>query len=201
MRTRLDKDARRQQLIEAATRVFARAGYAAADVADIVAEAGVTRGTFYLYFPTKHDVFAAVIERYLDLIARQGAAPPPPAGLSRRDQFTHAFAHALRWQAEHRELALVALRDGWGADRALTERLRAAGDAAKANLAATYDRLIAAGRLRPHDSHLAASAVAGLLREIALHEILLGGRTDIDAIAADLAALVYDGLRPDRGRG
>jgi AcrR family transcriptional regulator len=201
MRTRLEKDARRQQLVEAATRVFARSGYAAADVADIVAEAGVTRGTFYLYFPTKRDIFAAVIERYLDLIGRQAATLPLPPGLSLRDQFAHAFAQALRWQADHRDLALVALRDGWGADPALTEHLRAAGDRAKASLAATYDRLIAAGHLRPCASRLAASAVGGLLREVALHEVLLGGRTDIDVIAAELAAFVYDGLRPDRSGG
>ena len=194
MRTRLEKDARRQQLLEAATRVFARRGYAAVDVADIVAEAGVARGTFYLYFPGKREVFAAVIDQYLDLLSRQGV--PPPAGLSPRDQLAHAFAQALRWQADHRDLALVALRDGWGADPALTERLRAAGDRAKSNLAAAYDRLMAAGQLRSADSRLAAEAVGGLLREVALHQVLLAGRTDIDVIAAELADLVYAGLRP-----
>jgi AcrR family transcriptional regulator len=195
----MERDARRQQLIEAATRVFARRGYAAVDVADIVAEAKVTRGTFYLYFPTKRDVFLAAIQQYLTLIEQQASLPPPPADLPLRVQLAYAFAGALRHQAANRDLALVALRDGWGADPEVTERLRAVGDAAKAGLAAAYDRLIAAGRLRPCDSRLAAAAVGGMLREALLHEVLLRDRVaEIDVIAAELADLIYLGLRPGR---
>ena len=90
---RLERDARRLQLIAAATKVFARHGYAAVDVATIVAEARVTRGTFYLYFPTKRDVFLAAIDQYLELIRASasaratrtsaGAAHPAWAGLRR----------------------------------------------------------------------------------------------------------------------
>jgi AcrR family transcriptional regulator len=195
----LERDARRLQLIGAATRVFARHGYAAVDVAMIVAEARVTRGTFYLYFPTKRDVFLAAIDQYLDLTQRQRrlATPGAPQGL--RGQLAQAFAAALRFQAGHRDLALVALRDGWGADPEVTERLRQAGDAAKAGLAASYDRLIGAGRLRTCDSHIAATAVGGMLREVLLHEVVLKGRVDaIDDIAGELADLVANGLRPKR---
>ncbi|MCC6630391.1 MAG: TetR/AcrR family transcriptional regulator [Chloroflexi bacterium] len=196
---RLDRDARRAQLIAAATRVFARHGYAAVDVAAIVAEARVTRGTFYLYFPTKRDVFLAAIDQYLEVIQRQRRLALPGAGRGLRAQLAEAFAATLRFQAEHRDLALVALRDGWGADPEATERLRVAGVAAKAGLAATYERLIAAGRLRACDTHLAATAVGGMLREVLLHEVLIGGRVDaIDAIAAELADLVAGGLRPRR---
>jgi AcrR family transcriptional regulator len=196
---RLGRDARRLQLIAAATRVFAREGYAAVDVAAIVKEARVTRGTFYLYFPTKRDVFLAAIDQYLEVVQQQRRLAPPAAGEGLRAQLTAAFAATLRFQAGHRDLALVALRDGWGADPEVTERLRAAGVAAKTGLAATYDRLVAAGRLRDCDTYLAASAVGGMLREVLLHEVLLGGRVDeIDAIAAELADLVAGGLRPRR---
>jgi hypothetical protein len=93
----------------------------------------------------------------------------------------------------------VALRDGWGADPEVTERLRKVGDAAKAGLATAYERLIAAGRLRPCDGRLAATAVGGMLRETLLHEVLLRDRVaEIDAIAAELADLIYLGLGPGR---
>ncbi len=57
-RLRLPAD-RRQSLLAAARRVFHRKGYEAATVSEIVAEAGVAQGTFYLYFPSKR---AAVVE-------------------------------------------------------------------------------------------------------------------------------------------
>jgi AcrR family transcriptional regulator len=193
----LEPDARRQQLIAAATRVFARGGYHDTDVTAIVAEAGVARGTFYLYFPTKRDVFLAIIDQYLDLQRGQAGLSPPPPGLDLQGQLAHAFAQALRRHADHRDLALVALRDGWAVDAEIEASLRAAGDAAKASLAAAYERLMAAGQVRRCDSHLIATAVGGMLREVLLHEVLLKGRVgEIDRLAAELAALVYQGLRP-----
>ncbi|MFT3872376.1 MAG: TetR/AcrR family transcriptional regulator [Nocardioides sp.] len=47
----------RKRLLEAATIVFERDGYLGTRVADIVAEAGVSHGSFYTYFDSKDDVF------------------------------------------------------------------------------------------------------------------------------------------------
>ena len=59
--TPLLPDQRRQQLLEAATWVFARKGYRRAGISDIIARAGVARGTFYLYFDSKEQVFLAIV--------------------------------------------------------------------------------------------------------------------------------------------
>jgi AcrR family transcriptional regulator len=55
---------RRQSLLAAARRVFARKGYEAATVAEIVAEAGVAQGTFYLYFPSKRAAVMQLAEEF-----------------------------------------------------------------------------------------------------------------------------------------
>ncbi|GBD13073.1 putative HTH-type transcriptional regulator YvdT [bacterium HR24] len=62
-RLRLPAD-RRRSLLAAARRVFARKGYEAATVAEIVAEAGVAQGTFYLYFPSKRAAAAQLAEDF-----------------------------------------------------------------------------------------------------------------------------------------
>jgi AcrR family transcriptional regulator len=49
--------------------VFAAKGYAAANVDDIVKKVGVARGTFYLYFHDKHDVFAALVDDFMTRLA------------------------------------------------------------------------------------------------------------------------------------
>lgn len=55
---------RRQEILEAALRVFAEKGYTAATNADIARAAGVTAAALYYYFPSKADLFrAAVTER------------------------------------------------------------------------------------------------------------------------------------------
>jgi TetR/AcrR family fatty acid metabolism transcriptional regulator len=68
-RSYLPADARRAQLLYAAKRVFAARGYAAANIADICAEAGVARGTIYQYFQNKRDVLIALLD---DVAARVG---------------------------------------------------------------------------------------------------------------------------------
>ena len=59
---RSQKAAKRNQIVEAAARVFARKGYAGAVVADIAAEACIGKGTVYEYFSSKEDLFFAVFE-------------------------------------------------------------------------------------------------------------------------------------------
>ncbi|HEY4126312.1 MAG TPA: TetR/AcrR family transcriptional regulator [Rhizomicrobium sp.] len=56
------KESRRRELMDAARRCFSRNGFHNTTTADIVREAGVSQGTFYLYFATKDDVIAALAD-------------------------------------------------------------------------------------------------------------------------------------------
>jgi AcrR family transcriptional regulator len=56
--------ARRDQIIEAALACFARAGYHATTMADVAAQAGVSKGTPYLYFESKEALFIALAEKW-----------------------------------------------------------------------------------------------------------------------------------------
>jgi AcrR family transcriptional regulator len=56
------RDADRRALLEAAERVFARDGLAGASVRDIAAEAGMSVGGVYQFFPGKDDLYLAVLE-------------------------------------------------------------------------------------------------------------------------------------------
>lgn len=60
------RDVRRNNLLHAAGRIFARQGYAAASMEDIAFEAGIGKPTVYRYFAGKEDLFAAVISEALD---------------------------------------------------------------------------------------------------------------------------------------
>jgi len=62
VRALVDKTARRQQILDQARTVFARQGYHQAKIDDIVAAAGIARGTFYLYFEDKRAIFAEIVD-------------------------------------------------------------------------------------------------------------------------------------------
>src|SRR5260370_16562915 len=58
------KEARRTQIADAAVRCFARTGYYATTIEDVVRETGLSRGALYLYFPSKEALYLAISERW-----------------------------------------------------------------------------------------------------------------------------------------
>jgi TetR/AcrR family transcriptional regulator len=59
------KDARPGELLEAALALFVEKGFAATRVEEVAARAGVSKGTLFLYFPSKVDLFKAVVRQTL----------------------------------------------------------------------------------------------------------------------------------------
>ena len=59
------KAARPQELLEAGLRLFLRNGLAGTRIEDVAREAGVSKGTLYLYYASKDDLFKAVVRHYL----------------------------------------------------------------------------------------------------------------------------------------
>jgi AcrR family transcriptional regulator len=65
-RTTKRQEDRRQGLMDAALRVLRDKGASVATVSDITEEAGVAKGTFYLYFDSKEHLLAALRERFVE---------------------------------------------------------------------------------------------------------------------------------------
>jgi len=73
-RWRRRKDARPAEIVEAALACFTERGFAATRLEDVAQRAGVTRGTLYLYFPGKQELFEAVVKQSIvPLLARAEA--------------------------------------------------------------------------------------------------------------------------------
>jgi AcrR family transcriptional regulator len=90
--------ARREQIIAAALACFARAGYHATTMADVAAEAGVSKGTPYLYFESKETLFLALHEAWdcgtADRV-NEAITALPEAGRRSPRQVLHAVATAI----------------------------------------------------------------------------------------------------------
>jgi len=93
--------ARRNQIIAAALTCFARAGYHVTTMADVAAQAGVSKGTPYLYFDSKEALFIALHEQWDCGIADRvnaAIAALPETGRRSPRRVLHAVAAAV---AEH----------------------------------------------------------------------------------------------------
>lgn len=65
-------DDKRQRILQAAVKVFARKGYFAAKVAEIARKAGVADGTIYLYFRNKEDILVSLFDEVMAEHIEQG---------------------------------------------------------------------------------------------------------------------------------
>src|SRR5881394_2133407 len=63
---------KREAILRAATRVFARNGYFNSKVADIAAAAGVADGTVYLYFKSKEEILHSIFDQNMADAIRSG---------------------------------------------------------------------------------------------------------------------------------
>ena len=68
------KEARPQELLDAALELFGEKGFAATRTDDVAERAGVSKGTLYLYYPSKEELLKAVISQRLSSEIAAGAA-------------------------------------------------------------------------------------------------------------------------------
>ena len=66
------KETRPQELLEAALELFVEKGFAATRSEEVARRAGVSKGTLYLYYPSKEDLFKAVVRQKLSNLIAEG---------------------------------------------------------------------------------------------------------------------------------
>ena len=197
----LEPDIRRQQLLTAATAVFAARGYRAAGVSDIVKAAGVARGTFYLYFESKAQVFMAVADDFydrLEMAIAGGTGPTVPPGATDGRSFLRASFH--RWFEFfhlHRLAAAVMLKEGAAIDPRFDRGIAELRRSAYTHFAQRVSRFQQMGMMR---ASLAPEIVAhlqvGMFEELVKAFVLSAEHPDIDGLADQMADFEWNGVRP-----
>jgi AcrR family transcriptional regulator len=182
---------RHDQLVEAAAAVFARNGVASTTVDDVVREAGVAKGTFYLYFTTKDEVVTAVAERLVGVVGLAMEASLRPDGRPAADRLC-GIALAMTTVGERpyeRELIEMIHRPE---NRAIHDRL---GGRIVAALRPAVAEVIADGI---RDGEFTAQdpdrAAAFVLATMAAVEELATVPEEVGPVVADVNAFMLRGL-------
>jgi AcrR family transcriptional regulator len=197
--TEAQKEGRRQEILAAALRCFARNGFHSTTITDVVRESGVSQGTFYLYFETKDDVIAALADdrsqsdALINAIA--GTEADPVVGLAILfDLHGRTLGDAQR--ADERRVTI----QGWAEalrNEAIRERLVANTARVQQEIARLIERGQQAGRFRADaEPQGVARALMALFRGLTLLTAWDGG-FDVDLTAKTIEDMVRGALQPN----
>jgi AcrR family transcriptional regulator len=192
------RDTRRDAFVTAARQAFFSKGYGATSMSSISAEVGGSKTTLWAYFPTKQDLFAAVVD---DLVERYGRALEVPLdpesdvaeSLRRMGRALMQTIHSQPIIDLHR-LTLGEAGRFPELARLFHERGPARG---KARLQGYIRELMARGKLRAGDPVAASRSFFGMLQAGSHQQHLLGlvGQPSQAEMDAEIEAAVDAFLR------
>lgn len=188
----MERQERRAQVLRHAKRIFARKGYHRTNVADIIARAGIARGTFYLYFQNKKDLFEELLQQVVTELSqrvlrlRVGGDEPDPV-----EQLRANLRRVVSYLLSERELTDILLNHSTGFDRDLDERIEAFYDRIAALIQRSLDLGIQMNLVRQCDTRIASYAILGGIKEV----VAMASRTNDEGVERLAEEILAMGLR------
>lgn len=149
---------RKQQLIDSAMVLFAERGYAATRISDICDRAGVAKGLFYWYFPTKLDLFSELV-RSMRHRLRRAQADSMDADADPIERVRQGTDASVRFMAEH--ATYFSLLDIERSDPSIDDALRSGSEVYLDDVTALIAAAQRSGQIPDADPHLLALGVLG----------------------------------------
>lgn len=181
--------ARRRQILDAARVCFLRDGFHATSMQHVIAEAGLSVGAVYRYFPSKYDLVTAIAN---DVVGELGAVIDD---IAEEDGLTDAMDRALDalWPQMSADGALRLAVQIWAEAQRDTTLAALAGGIyrqMRATFASLARRALAAGELPAHaDPDAVGAALFALLPGFGL-QYLLTGEPDVETFKAGVRAML-----------
>src|SRR5258706_3530940 len=164
---------KRDRILAAAERVFARRGFFAARVSEIAKDAGVADGTIYLYFKNKDDLLISLFEnrmRQVNDALRVAVDGAPDQPIEQLRAFVRRYLRLVNDEPAAAEVLTIELRQS-------SKFMKEYDNPQFADFLRMLGGIIAAGQDRGEldtviPSHVAARMIFGMLDELALAWVL-----------------------------
>lgn len=190
---------RRDELMQAGLMLFSAKGYHDTKVSDIVREAGVAQGTFYLYFESKADLFTALLDKFIALITEAVSVITidldtitTPVQLCARLRM--AVETILSVYRDNAALARIVIREGSSLGPESADRWQQALDRIAEIGAAVMDGAIERGLLPPQNTKVVPYCVLGMYERAAYRWLVEDDSMDIGELAEALTRFEMLGI-------
>lgn len=163
----------RERILEAAINVFSRKGYHDTRVDEIVAESQTSKGAVYFHFPSKEQIFLALVDEFAGLLEHKLIDTIQSEG-----DGVHGVDAALRVGldtfAKYRSLAKIFLVQAVGLGSAFEEKRLQILNRFAGVIRSYLDRAVEEGDIPPIDTQVAAYAWIGAINEVVIRWVHTG---------------------------
>jgi TetR/AcrR family fatty acid metabolism transcriptional regulator len=188
-----DKELTRERILEAAEKLFAEKGFHETAMDEIVRASKVSKGGVYFHFPSKEELFFALLDKLADALQREVQRE-----IARRRgavaKIQGALEVVLRTLTSQRHLAQIILRQGHGLgpsfERKRLEIYSRFARLIKENL----DEALAEGSIPPINTEINAYAWLGAINELVLRWIYTGQPDPLTQTLPTLQELFLRGI-------
>ena len=188
------KPERRQQILNVARDVFARHGYHAAKIEDIVAAAGVARGTFYIYFEDKRSIFEEIIDGTIARLATSIVrVDPHDRARTVANQVRDNVQRVVGILLEDHATTKILLSDAVGVDPEFDRKLLSFYEEMSTMLGRTLKDGQKLGIVRAGDVRLMSWLAMGALKEVMSQMVQRGMEYDEDMLVDGILAFMRAG--------
>ncbi|MDD3718419.1 MAG: helix-turn-helix domain containing protein [Actinomycetota bacterium] len=196
---------RRQQILDASAEVFSRKGYRMAAVSDVVDVAGIGRGTFYLYFDSKREIFLELIEEFFRGYARlleenhrhleEAFDVQGKVLRTWRDN----MLRVLTYHKDNPHLTDIVYREAMGRDEDFSARVSELSELAREKLVAEFQMMYDHGMMRECDVEVVTSIVIGSVIYLVMNHLQQGNDADVETLADMMVEYHIRALIPEVG--
>lgn len=159
----MKSDEKRQKIKKASLRLFLERGFHQTRIEDIIQEASIGKGTFYLYFKNKEDLVVCFIDEFIEVFEHihQWVLAGVATATNLKDVFQgegHKIIHILK---ENRELASFLIREGRSINKEVNSKINDLFNHLSKSAEKSYREGQKRGLIKDVDPRYAAHCVVG----------------------------------------
>ena len=191
-------DKTRHRILDAAEDVFALKGYHDAPVEEIGRVTSLSKGGIYFHFPSKEDLFFAVLDRLARRLESRvnRATAIAPTHLAGAEAAIETVVNAL---AGRRKLARLLLLQGYSMGNSFQQTRARIFNRFAGMIERQLNLAVKSGELPPVDSKVAARIWLGAISEILIHWLYSEGPSPEDTLPT-LLTMFVNSLTPAQAR-
>jgi len=193
---------RKRAIVEAAVECFSKKGYHATSISHIIDAAGIARGTFYLYFKSKHEIFQFVLDDLISKIRSQIRTIDLNIDESPAAQMRGNVERVVLAITSIPEVAQILFNEAVGLDKETQERLKNFYAEFIEIIQSAIERGASFGLIRNVDPSVASCIALGGVREIVIQtKIFQNTNIDSKSMIDGLIDVLFGGIGPKLSEG